>query len=625
VWVAHVQATNMRTPSLLAVIAPVAFLAACAVEATEPGQQQQGVLATGVVINEFTAGSSGKIELYNPTNAPVDISNWKVDDVANGGASPKSVGASVVLPPGGFLVVSFTGVNVSSADDVRLVDANGVERDVHSNFYGGASITGLCFGRAPDGDAWAAGSIPCSIGATNVVPAGTVLRGTVVAPSGPFVGEVRYDGDVIKCVGATGACTVQGATVVDTQGIILPGLIDTHNHILFDIFDETDWTPPKAYANHNQWTSEPRYHAMVDAKQWMNGEGGSTQDLGCEMDKYGELKGLMAGTTSILGAANSANRSCYGSLARTIDQTSNDLASDKVQVATIFPSTSTADGVCGNFASGSTDAYFVHVGEGVDATALAEFGKLSTVSTVDGCLYDHRTSIVHGTAFGASELQTMAASGMNLVWSPRSNVFLYGNGTDLTKTTDVATARAYGVNVALAPDWSIGGSQNLLDELRFADDVSAARWSHSIGAKDLFDMVTINAAHALGLDAVIGSIEAGKKADLVVISGNAAAPYEALLAARPQNVIMTIVGGAVLYGDLGAEGLAPKGPACEHVDVCGTTKFVCVAEAGGTATNKFGQTLADITGALAAGSQAYDDLNLTPYKFAPITPLVRCQ
>ena len=153
------------------------------------------------------------------------------------------------------------------------------------------------------------------------------------------------DGDTIKCVGPTQSCTVQGATVVETHGIILPGLIDTHNHILFDIFDESDWTPPKVYANHNQWTSDPRYHAMVDAKQWMNGEGTSTQDLGCEMDKYGELKGLIAGTTSILGAANSTNRACYGSLARTIDQSPNDLGSDKVQVATIFPSASTADTV----------------------------------------------------------------------------------------------------------------------------------------------------------------------------------------------------------------------------------------------------------------------------------------
>ena len=76
----------------------------------------------------------------------------------------------------------------------------------------------------------------------------------------------------------------------------------------------------------------------------------------------------------------------------------------------------------------------------------------------------------------------MAARGMSLVWSPRSNVFLYGGGTDLTKTTNIPLALAKGINVALAPDWSIGGSQNLLDELRFADQVDDTVWGNVIYA-----------------------------------------------------------------------------------------------------------------------------------------------
>ena len=613
----------MKSLRVLPPLVSLGLIAACAVDAEPVGAQRSAVLATDVVINEFTAGNSGKIELHNPTSAAIDVSGWKVDDVANGGATPKSVGTNVVIPPGGFFVVAFSGINTSSADSVRLVDTNGVERDAHSNFYVGTSIANQCFGRSPDGDAWAAGTIPCSLGTTNIVPAGIVLRGTIVTPDTFFVGEVRIDGDVIKCVGVS--CTVPGAQVVETHGIIFPGLVDAHNHILFDVFDESDWTPPKVYSNHNQWTSDPRYHAMVDAKQWMNGEGASTEDLGCEMDKYGELKGLVAGTTSILGAANSANRACYGSLARTIDQSPNDLGSDKMQVATLFPSTSTADGVCSNFADGSTDSYVIHVGEGVDATALAEFGKLGTVSTTDGCLYDHRTTIVHGTALGAPQLTQMATSGMSLVWSPRSNVFLYGAGTDMTKTTDVPLALSLGVNVALAPDWSIGGSQNLLDELRFADQVDAARWGDTLTPQRLVQMVTTNAAHALGLDAVIGSIGVGKKADLLVISGNASAPYDALLATRPANVEMTIVGGTILYGDTEFESLAPRTPGCEHIDVGGVTKFACVAESASTSTNKLGQTYSDIQSALANGLSTYDGLGLTQWTFSPVAPLVKCE
>ncbi|MGZ3450992.1 MAG: amidohydrolase family protein [Polyangiales bacterium] len=453
-----------------------------------------------------------------------------------------------------------------------------------------------------------------------------LLQGTVVTPDTFFVGEVLVEGDLITCAAASCAASpgAATATVVQTNGIIFPGMIDTHNHILFDIFDETDWAPTKAYGNHNQWTAEARYSAMVDAKQYLNGEASSTWDYGCEMDKFGELKALVAGTTSVAGAANPANRACYGSLARTIDQTPNDLGVDKLQVATLFPTKAAADGVCANFTSGKTDAYLIHIAEGIDSTALGEFAKLGTISTTPNCLYNAKTTIVHGTALGDTELTTMATNGMKLTWSPRSNVFLYGGGTDLTKTTNVPLAITKGINVALAPDWSMGGSQNLLDELRFADKVDNTAWGDKITPKMLVQMVTINAAKNAGLDAVIGSIATGKKADLFVIGGDATKPYDALLASTPRDVRMVMVGGVTLYGDTAIKSIAPAAPGCETIDVCCASKFVCVAESGGTATDKLGQTYSDITTALSKALTDYDALAITSNKFAPLTPLVRC-
>ncbi|MFT3773070.1 MAG: amidohydrolase family protein [Minicystis sp.] len=447
-----------------------------------------------------------------------------------------------------------------------------------------------------------------------------LLRGMVVTSDQAFQGEVVITGDTITCVAAScGAADI----VVDTHGSIFPGLIDTHNHILFDIFDETDWSPTMSYKNHNQWTAEPRYSAMVDAKQYLNGEG-SAVDYGCEMNKYGELKGLVAGTTSILGAANPANRACYGSLARTIDQTPNGLGADKIQVATLFPATSAADGVCDNFAMAKTDAYVIHVGEGVDATALAEFAKLGTVTTTDNCLYSPKTTVVHGAAFGDAEFTTMGQNGMSLVWSPQSNVFLYGAGTDLTKTANIPLALSKNINVALAPDWSIGGSQNLLDELRFADHVDNTIWGNQLTPQMLVKMVTSNAAKALGLDAVLGSIAVGKKADLMVIGGDTCAPYDALLASTPADVRLVMVGGKVLYGDAALKSLGPATPGCEDLDVCTTPKFACVAAQSSSSTDKLGQTYLQIQKTIGDALTAYDALNLTQWKFAPITPLVRC-
>ena len=92
----------------------------------------------------------------------------------------------------------------------------------------------------------------------------------------------------------------------------------------------------------------------------------------------------------------------------------------------------------------------IHIGEGVDQTRAERVLQARTRHDRDGCLLAPETTIVHGTAFGDAEFTTMAADDMSLVWSPRSNVFLYGNGTDLSKTTNIPLARSKGINVALA-------------------------------------------------------------------------------------------------------------------------------------------------------------------------------
>src|SRR5262249_8917494 len=157
--------------------------------------------------------------------------------------------------------------------------------------------------------------------------------------------------------------------------------------------------------------------------------------------------------------------------------------------------------------------------------SLGEFATLGTMTTTLGCLLAPSTAITHGTAFGQAEFASMAAHGMKLTWSPASNVSLYGT------TTDIPTARAAGVTGALAPDWSMGGSQNLLDELRFADGWDNAHFGDSLTAKDLVLMVTTQAADALALGDRLGRIETGYLADLVVFAGDRQAPYDAVLKA----------------------------------------------------------------------------------------------
>ncbi|MGZ3441217.1 MAG: amidohydrolase family protein, partial [Polyangia bacterium] len=309
---------------------------------------------------------------------------------------------------------------------------------------------------------------------------------------------------------------------------------------------------------------------------------------------------------------------CFGSVARSIDVSQNGLGTDSIQTSATFPPSKTsADGVCANFASGTTTAYLIHCGEGTDAKSLAEFATLSSVTTTPGCLLAPQTTITHGTAFGANEFAAMAQHNTKLTWSPASNVSLYG------QTADIPAALTAGVTVALAPDWSMGGSQNLLDELRFADAWDNAHFGDRLTSQDLLAMTTTNAASALGVGAKLGRIEVGYFADLAVYSGDGSKPYDAVLAATPRDVELVMVGGAVLYGDAALVGAGAAQPPCETLDVCGSSKFLCIAST--VATDKLNQTYADIKAALEKGLVDADAQ--TPgdgWSFAPLTPLVKC-
>ncbi|MCA9641018.1 MAG: amidohydrolase family protein, partial [Myxococcales bacterium] len=269
----------------------------------------------------------------------------------------------------------------------------------------------------------------------------------------------------------------------------------------------------------------------------------------------------------------------------------------------LFPP-SDPSGVCDNFSDGSTDAFLVHCGEGVDAAALEEWTDLSTAGTPNGCLLSYQTTVTHGVAFTNTEFAAMAAAKMKLTWSPASNIALYG------RTTNIPAALSAGITVALGPDWSMGGSQNLLDELRFADNWDNTHWGDNISAEELVHMVTKNAAAVLGLESVLGKLEVGLKADILVIGGDTSRPFDSVVAARPRDVRLVMVGGKVLFGDDQLEAAGPVNPGCETFDACGRNKFLCVAEA--STSNLFSQTKDQIEKNLNDALQDLDGIAALP-------------
>lgn len=129
-----------------------------------------------------------------------------------------------------------------------------------------------------------------------------------------------------------------------------------------------------------------------------------------------------------------------------------------------------------------------------------------------------------------------------IVWSPLSQLTLYGS------TMDIEKAVSEGVNVSLGTDWSVSGSKNLLDELRFA-------WNYiqknklNVSAEQLVSMVSYNPAKALQLEDKLGSVSGGFQADLTLIERRSESGYLDFVQSRQEHIGLVVVAGEPLYGD----------------------------------------------------------------------------
>lgn len=132
----------------------------------------QAITAGQVVINEFvpapqTTFTQEKIELYNTTDSSIDISGLWIDDIANGGGSPRQIPANTTIAAHGYYVHSDSSFLNNGGDDVRLLDTDG-STVLDSYTYTSSPGYDASYGRLCDGGDWAASADPSpSIGSSN--------------------------------------------------------------------------------------------------------------------------------------------------------------------------------------------------------------------------------------------------------------------------------------------------------------------------------------------------------------------------------------------------------------------------------------------------------------------------
>ncbi len=101
--------------------------------------------------------------------------------------------------------------------------------------------------------------------------------------------------------------------------------------------------------------------------------------------------------------------------------------------------------------------------------------------------------------------------------------------------------------MALGPDWSPSGSKNLLGELKVARLVDGLNGA-ALSDYDLLALVTRNPAKVLKWEKHLGTVEAGKRADLLVVAGQAGDGHGHLFTRSERDVELVVINGVPRYG-----------------------------------------------------------------------------
>ena len=577
------------------------------------------------------------IEIWNSGDSSQDVSSWLLSTTS--GSPPCQLPYNTTLDADERIVVfrADSDLDLSYYDGETVSISDTSQNVIHSmSFPAGDSSYGLSYisdggtiskddptpGRAADySEPY---TVPDNIvncyKLTNTDSSRAfLLKGRVVTMDGET--NVINDGNVMvrdgKITGVWASNTNPPAGVdftdvpiVETDGTIYPGLIDLHNHVhynhipLWDFevhLSESQKSEEGGYTNRYQWGNNWDYGPSIT---WMktNIQSSYRWDMASEQMKYAEVQAVSGGVTAMQGSPSSGTQAWDSILSRNVEL--YNFGQDGISTCAVCGAADddyTGSHLISQSEAGTLNAWFVHLSEGVDQSSKDEFDALWN----KGLIMDE-TIVIHGTAMDSSQFSQMASVNSELVWSPLSNLLLYGD------TTDVVAAHQAGVSISISPDWGPSGSKNNLHELKVADMWNSNNLNGYFSNYQLVEMVTSNPADATGWAPFVGRIKADLYADLVVIDTFHEDPYRNLIEAIDADVALTVVQGKAVFGDVDIMQQL-QGDDWEYVNATSFQKAVDVTsltEVDGS------QTFAEIEAGLAmAMRHEYDDMKANWVEF----------
>ncbi len=391
---------------------------------------------------------------------------------------------------------------------------------------------------------------------------GRPKRGSELAELGIITdGAVAVKEGLITAVGATAAIMEQveaaeGATLIDAGGkVVLPGLVDPHTHLIF------------AGSREDEFEMKIRGAAYLD----ILAKGGGILSTVRSTRAAGEAELVRVGKKYLAemlsqGTTTAEVKSGYGlTVADELKQLRAIRTLQKTQPVELVPTFLGAHAIPEEY-RGNPDAFVeLVIREMLPAVERAGLAECCDVFCEEGVftveqsrrilqaarilgfkLKLHADEIVPlGGAELAAELEALSADhlvaitgkGIEKLAASKTVAVLLPATTFCLMGTKYAPARemiAAGVAVALAGDFNPGSSP--VNSLPVVMGIACRQLKMT--PAEAISAVTINAAHAIGRASELGSIEVGKKADLVIFD---AADYRSIAYRFGTNLVEKVI------------------------------------------------------------------------------------
>lgn len=308
------------------------------------------------------------------------------------------------------------------------------------------------------------------------------------------------------------------------EAIALPGFINSHDHLDFNLFPQLG---NGVYKNYRDWGHDIHQHNKDVINQVLK----VPETLRI---RWGLYKNLLNGVTTVVN---------HGKKIR--------VPEDLINV--LQPASLHSPAFEKNWKWKLNNSFFkgpltMHIGEGTDVAAEKEIDEV-----IQWNVFRKKFVAVHGV--GMNEKQ--ASSFYGLVWCPASNYFLLNKTAEVEKLAD-KTKIVFGTDSTLTASW------NMWEHFR------AAKRSVAVTEDKLIEMLTAKPAQLWGLNDV-GKIADGKNADIVVLKTT-----KDFFSLNPEDILLVMIHGRVLLMDeiIRKQMRSINENGFDHIEMNGHIKFL---------------------------------------------------